>query len=529
MINYIRARQKALLGIITMQNTGIHVDVVNCEKTLREFRLIALEKLDAATNCVQHLWDERLPTFNINSPKHKSAILFGGIFKIKKKIEDGLYKNGNPKYKTIEEDIYVRGFQLDKNLTSTSKIEGRFVTDTHTINNIYKKCDDDAVIEYCKLQKEAMAYNKMASTYLEPFIKFSIGEILFPNYNTTITETGRLSSSGPNMQNIPASGDMLIPIQGQLIAPEGWVCCDIDYTSLEPYCTALITEDQALANDLLSGVCLHCRAVSWIPRLSEGKTYEEIYNLAITHKNPVWVLKRKKAKAINFKRAYGGGAKGLAEAEDLDIADVQAVFDSQDLEYPDVKSFNERLYKSLPLTQQISKASHFAAKDRRGRQFEYGLELLPVFREKGASAEYIKGEYRHFGTYKSKFGQLVTFEEYGQYDRYGRLQRKYSTTETKNYQIQSLAGLVVDMALAECLDYVLQNEEEVKIVRQIHDALSFYIKDNERKNLHISNLCTIMKNIRHLFKKYLNQEVPFDFRVEARTGKNFAIMDEYNA
>lgn len=529
MLNYIRARQKALLGIIMMQNTGINIDVVNCEKTLREFRLIALEKLEAATKCVQHLWDERLPTFNINSPKHKSAILFGGIFKIKKKIEDGLYKNGNPKYKTIEEDIYVRGFQLDKNLTSASKIEGRFVTDTHTINNIYKKCDDSVAIEYCKLQKEAMQYNKMASTYLEPFIKFSIGEILFPNYNTTTTETGRLSSSGPNMQNIPASGPMLASIQGQLIAPKGWVAVDIDYSQLEPFCTALLTGDRALANDLLTGVCLHCRAVSWIPRMAEGKTYEEIYNLAVTYKDPEWVLKRKKAKAINFKRAYGGGAKGLAEAEDLDIADVQAVFDSQDLEYPDVKAFNDRLYHSLKERQQVSKAIHFAAKDRHGRQFEYGLELLPIFREKGASAEYIKGEYRHFGIYKSRFGSIFTFEEYGQYDRYGRLQRRYSTTETKNYQIQGTAGLVVDLALAECLDYVLQNEEEVKMVRQIHDSLGFYIKDNERKSLHISNLCTIMKNIRHLFKKYLNIEVPFDFRVEAKVGKTFAEMEVLNA
>lgn len=526
-LDLIRARQRALLGVVLMQNTGIKVDVISCEKTLRDFRLKALEKLQEATATVASMWDSRLGEFNINSPKHKSAILFGGKFIIKEKQQAGVFKNGNPKYVSVDKEISIAGFNLPLMLTSKSKIEGRYATDAATINTIYKHCDNEQVKVYCKLQKEAMQYSKMASTYLEPFIKYSVDEYLYPNYNTTQTQTGRLSSSAPNLQNVPASGEMLIPIQGQLIAPEGWICNDVDYSQLEPFCTALITGDRALANDLLTGVCLHCRAISWIPRLAEGKTYKEIYNLAITLKDPAWVLKRKKAKAINFKRAYGGGARGLAEAEDLDIEDVQAVFDSQDLEYPDVKAFNDRLYQSLPISQQVSKEIHFASKDKRGRRFEYGVELLPIYRERGTAAEYKRGEYRHFGTYKSRWGHTVTFEEYGQYDRFGRLQRRYSTTETKNYQIQSTAGLVVELAMAECLNYILKNEKEVRLVRQIHDSLGFYIKNNERKSLHIQNLCAIMENIKYLFKKYLKQDVPFNFRVEAKTGLNFAQMEEF--
>ncbi len=527
-LELIRARQKALLGVTVMMNTGINVDTINCEKTLREFKLIALEKLGAATKCVTHLWNDTLPLFNINSPKHKSAILFGGEFKLNVKEPDGFYKNGNPKTKTVEQVIEIKGFGLSKDFTQASKIEGRFSTDDKVMNTLYKHCDNPQVVEYCKLQKEAMRYDKMASTYLAPFLKYSVDGILYPHYNPTLTQTGRLSSSAPNLQNVPASGEMLVPIQGQLIAPEGWVCCDIDYSSLEPFCTALITGDEALTNDLLTGVCLHCRAVSWIPRLSEGKSYEEIYELAVKQKHPAWVLKRKKAKAINFKRAYGGGARGLAEAEDLAIEDIQAVFDSQDLEYPQVKAFNDRLFESLPHKQQLSRVIHFSKTSRRGRKFECGLELLPIYRSGDTTAEYRPGEYRHFGTYTSPWGHKVTFEEYGQIDKYERLYRRYSSTETKNYQIQSTAGLVVELALAECMDYVLKNDIEVRMVRQIHDSLSFYIRDNENKNLHIQNLCAIMNNIKQLFKKYLNKNVGFNFRTEAKVGENFASMNEVN-
>ena len=449
-LKLIKTRMKGLLADIMMENTGINIHVTRCEKTLRDFKLKSMDYLSQAEEFVKPLWDDRLHNFSINSPKDKSAVLFGGDFYVPKKIEDGLYKNGNQKYKTVQELVHIEGFGLSTHYSIEGATVGQWGTGADVINKIYKECKNEKAIEYCKLQKLAMKYSKMASTYLEPFLNYSVNGILYPNYNTTQTETGRLSSSKPNMQNPPASGEMLLAIQGQMVAPEGWSCVSIDFSQLEPFVTALITGDTSLANDLLTGTCSHCRAVSWIPRMSEGKTYDEIYHLAKVLQDPKWVLKRKKAKAINFKRAYGGGAKSLAEAEDLDIEDVKAVFESQDLAYPKVKEFNDRLYASLPQNQQLSRRIHFSATDAKGRKFHHGIELLPIYDGKGQK-QYIDEEYRHFGTYVNRFGHKFCFEEFGHIDKWGRIKRRYSTTETRNYQVQGTATDVVTMATADVM------------------------------------------------------------------------------
>jgi hypothetical protein len=833
-IENIKTHMKGLLGITAISKTGMHLDIVRCEETLKDLKIKSVEYLEEASKIITPMWDDRLGAFNINSPAHKSAILFGGEFTIKEKKEVGTFKNGNPKFKNEDVSVYIKGFGLTKNLTAESKVSGRYVTDAKVINKICNTATNKQAVEYCQLQKKAMNYGKMASTYIEPFLNFNINGVLFPKYNTTLTVTGRLSSSAPNMQNCcsedtevltrqgwkllsmlqdgedvyqvdpntfegsfvtpsrivkqshegnliaikaqwgeflytpehrvisydrkgvsfienaydwlsfkgsiidrkilrssnkkggvylteaekktlelaiivqaegyldlkrkvpcynlkfrgkrkieqiqkifpdlelpgsnilrfniavsdvghwldsskeknfttnilnlcvedlrwfletlhkwdgdfvrqktygqkrskrtvsldlvqaaacmsgystswynhpskdfsvvnfhpnklrsqsktevfetpykgvvycvtvptgaflirrnkqvvvtgncPASGEMFETIQGNMIAPDGWTALSIDYNQLEPFTTALLTEDMALANDLLMGVCLHCRAVSWIPRMAEGKTYEEIYQLAVVEKHPDWVLKRKKAKAINFKRAYGGGAKSLAEAEGLDVEDVQAVFDGQDLAYPDVKAFNERLFEELVKNQQFSRASDYSKQSKAGRKFEFGLELLPIFKKGCDKPEYRPEEYRHHSVFRSRFGDMWAFEEIGHIDRNGCLRRNYSTTQTKNYHIQGTAGTIVEMAIAECFEYIRSNAGEVRMIRQIHDELGFYIKKGTESK-HIPQICAIMSDIQHLFRKYLKIEVPFNFRVEAKVGQNFAQMEVYD-
>lgn len=563
MLNVCKLHMKALLGVISMQKTGMHLDTTLCEKRLQELKIKAVECLKEATDIIKPLWDERLGEFKINSPKHKSAILFGGWVTYKVKEQCGWTKgtplfrtklelveyydeeNDNyytvlekvreisgykvepkPKYKTIEKSLYIEGFELPRDLTDESKVEGRYVTDVGVINKIYKYSSNKLAVEYCKKQKEAMNYQKICSTYLEAFLKYQINGVLYPKYNTTLTVTSRLSSSQPNFQNMPASGEMFEVIQGCLAAPDDSVCVSIDFSQLEPYTTALITGDKNLTNDLLNGVCLHCRAVSWVPSMSEGKTYEEIYQLAVVEKDPKWVLKRKKAKGINFKRAYGGGAKSLAEAEDLLVEDVQAVFDGQKEAYPRVEQFYENLYENLKNNERVSRESDFANRDRAGRVFDRGLELLPIFTQGKDKPEYKTGEYRHYGTYTTRFGAMFCFEEVGRWDKYGKLKRGYSTTETRNYWVQGSAGNIVEMAIAECFDYTLQNPD-VKMVRQIHDEIGFYVK-KDTMHLTIPKLCSIMEDVISNTKKYFKQDVDFNFKTEAKSGKTFADLEVYD-
>lgn len=525
MLNIVKLRNKALLAIIMMQNSGIHIDKIKCEQVLRDFRLTEMEALRQSEEIVKDKWDEKLGKFNVNSPKQKSAMLFGGTFLVKEKELVGKFKNGNDKYATVEKELHIEGFKVPKSMSKEGKLKGVYCTDAKVIHKIADKTKNPVLKEYCELQKKAMKYNKMASTYLEPFLNYSVDGVLYPNYNTTATETGRLSSSKPNLQNVPASGEMLVPIQGQLIAPQGWKCVDIDYNQLEPFVTAFLSRDTALTEDLLNGVCLHCRAVSWIPRMAEGKTYEEIYQLAKVEEQPEWVLKRKKAKAVNFKRAYGGGAKSLAEAENIPIEDVQAIFDAQDAYYSGVKRFNEGVLEKVKDNQELSIRKHYSRVGSKGREFKNGLELLPIFNKAEGTKTYRGDELRHFGKYKSPTGALFTFEEYGEIDNYGRFKRAYSSTQTKNYQIQGTAAVIVNMAMAECFQYVLQNDD-VKLVGQIHDSLRFYIKE-DKLGLHIPKICEIMEDIPAMCEKYLNMKADFKFVVEAKVGANFAETEVY--
>lgn len=525
-LKIIQARMKGLLAIIMMQNTGIHVDVVKCEKALRDARVKSVQYLEQAVAMTKDLWDERLGAFNINSPKQKSAMLFGGDFVIQETVEDGLYKNGNKKYKKQDLIIHIDGFGVDTKYTRKGSADGQYSTDDKVIHTIYENSDNEQAKEYCRLQKLSMRYSKMASTYLQAFIDRNIDGVMMPTFTTTETKTSRLSARNPNFQNIPNKDNELREmISGQLVAPEGWKCLSIDYSMLEIYISAMLSNDLVLMDDLQSGLCLHCQACSWFPRLSQGKSYEEIYQLAKVKKDPEWDLLRSKAKGVNFKRFYGGGAKSTATLEKLPVEDVEQMYKSVDEKYWKLKEFNDELYNALALHQKLSLRKHFSRSDAKGRKFENGIELLPIF-DSQQKAHYVSGEYRHYSGYTTILGHTFNYEEMGQWDKFGNIRRRYSTTETKNWHVQGSAGDVVQMALAECMYYVLRNKETVRMVRTIHDSIEFYVKIGY-ESLHCRELCDILKGVRFMVKKYIGIEVPFDFEVESEIGDNFGNMASF--
>ena len=189
MLDVIKTYNNYMLCLLIVQNTGIPVNIVQCEKTLREFKLKAIDYLAQATALVKPMWNNELGDFNVNSPKDKSAILFGGTYIIKRRVEDGLYKNGNPKFKSVDEEINIKGFGVPTYLTTEGAKKGQYATGADIVEKIYQKSKNQKLIDYCHLQRLSMSYNKMCSTYLEPFLNLSIDGLLYPNYNNTMTIT----------------------------------------------------------------------------------------------------------------------------------------------------------------------------------------------------------------------------------------------------------------------------------------------------------------------------------------------------
>lgn len=520
-----------LLSLIQCMTTGIEIDKIKCEKTLREFNLKEVELLQKAQELVAPYWtDERLPEFNISSNDHKSVMLFGGQIKCKVKEQQGFYKNGNPKYKTVEQLITVPGFSLPKEYTTEAKKEGFYKTGIDVVTKILKTSDNETAVKFCKLQQAAANLKKMANTYLAAFLKQSIDNRLYPNFNVCATVTSRLSSSKPNLQNVPSKGKMAKAIQGCFVAPKGWKCVQIDFSQLEIYVTAWLSGDQAMTKDLLGGIDFHCLRLSWAASMSEGKTYEEIYKLAKVDEVPEWALKRSKAKTISYQKAYGAGAKKLAESTGLHLDDVKELLEKEDSIYYRVKAFNDHVAQQAENSAEYSHSNHIPKALKKGgihgkRFSKEGYELLPI--QYGERNIFEEGLYRNVGYFQSITGKRYSYEEYASYDKEGRLRRNFSPTQTKNYQVQGTAADIVAVVTAAILPLLLKHGDKVEFINTIHDSLWFYVKE-EHVDLITPKLCEIMESTPRLFKHYLGIEMPFHVPVDVEIGDNFAELETYD-
>jgi DNA polymerase I-like protein with 3'-5' exonuclease and polymerase domains len=530
MRSIIKMYNRYLLSLINCMNTGILIDTDKCQKTLREFKIKELELMEQAGELIKEYWrDDRLPDFNVNSPTHKSAILFGGEIKVKVRRENGLYKNGKQKFKLFDEVVYIEGFRLPLSLTSESKVNGRYKTGTDIIEKIYKKSTNEEAKEYCRLQKEAMNLGKMSSTYLEAFLNLNIDKRLYPNFNTTATATSRLSSSNPNLQNVPSKSDMAKKIQGLFIAPKGWKCVQIDFSQLEIYVLAWLSGDSKMTKDLLDGVDFHCLRMSWCTSMAQGKSYEEIVALAKKWKIKEWVLKRNQAKQISYQKAYGAGARSLAESTGLLEDDVKELMDKEDKIYYKVKGYNAHVLSTVENNTEHSTKmgipSYLLRGGVNGKRFDQsGYELLPI--KSGDTNTYENGLRREIGYYQSPTRKRYAFEQFGSFDRRGNLRQNFSPTQTKNYQIQGTASDVQAATSAALLHVLLQHSDKIQMVNEIHDSKWFYVKE-EYLNKIVPQVCNLMESVPHLFKKYLGVDVPFKFPVDAEIGDNFAELTAF--
>jgi DNA polymerase I-like protein with 3'-5' exonuclease and polymerase domains len=524
-LDVIKLYNNYLLTLTVVMNTGIPVDLEKCQKTLRDFKLKSVTYLEEATNLISNLWDVRLGTFNVNSPKDKSAILFGGVYKLKEKEPAGFYKNGNQKFTTVEKDVVIEGFKVPTSITKESAIKGRYATGADILEKIVRKTKNDVLRNYCEYQKQSMNYGKMCSTYLEPFLNLSVNGLLFPNYNNTMTITSRLSSSKPNLQNVPSKGDMLAPIQGQLIAPKGWTAISADYSQLEIYVSAYLANDPALTNDLLSGIDFHVKRLSY----AEDMSYNEVYNLCKVEKLPEWDDKRTKAKTISYQKAYGASPKSLSITTGLDEDLIKKIFEREDIEYPQVALFNKSVLEQVNNSKELSQAKHLpkmkkgGGKD--GKRFVCGMELLPIISNDG-NIHYDNDEYRYVGYYTAATGKRYSFEEIGRVNWRGELKRGFSTTQTKNYHIQGTASDVQASSSAALLPLLIKNSDKVKMVNEIHDSKWFLVKDEYLDKMLVI-IKELMENVPANFKKYLNVEMPFRIPIDFKIGKNFAEMKPY--
>lgn len=525
MLKIIQMYQDYLLSLVNMSCTGIELNMIETEKTLTEFNLKHIEYLEKAQLLISKMWSNpNLPKFNINSPDHKSAILFGGEIKNSIRTKVGQYKHGGDKYKNVECKIWVEGFGLSKYLTRQTKKDGVFVTDNAVMQQIERDTKNATVKQYCLLQKEAMMYKKAAKTYVEAFIKLSVNSKLFPNFNNVATTTGRLSSSKPNMQNISKRNKFGKLLHRLFVAPKGWKCCQVDFSQLEVWVLAWLSEDTLLRKHLAQGIDMHCVRLGYY----NEKSYDELVTLCKVEQNEYWVKARSAAKTVSYQMAYGAMPPKVAESTGLPLDTVKLIYEKEAETYPKTIELGENVMKAIKSTATFSLGKNIPSSQKRGingHKLHKNIELLPIFDNNG-KVVYNKEEFRKIGYWTSPTGKKYHFLETGRIFK-NRVGKNFSFTQPKNYPMQGTAADIQGASTSALLLYILKNSDKIKMINEVHDSKWFYIKEEYLDEV-IVTIKDLIEDIPAIFNKRFGINVPFKFPVDVEIGDDFANMSNYN-
>ena len=265
------------LVLAEMEKTGFFVD----RKALFDFG----ESLNSGIAALQEsIWREAGHAFNINSPKQLGEVLF-----------DELMLPSGKKTKT--------GWSTNADVLE--KLRGK-----HPIV--------DQVLEYRML-------TKLKSTYADGLLKvISPDGRIHTNFQMTVTATGRLSSTEPNLQNIPVRKQLGAQIRKMFVASPGMCLVDADYSQIELRLLAHISGDETMRDAFLSGEDFH------------AVTASNVFNVPLEEVTP---MLRSRAKAVNFGIVYGISAYSLAQDIGVWPSEAKAYMDAYLEKYHGVRDY----------------------------------------------------------------------------------------------------------------------------------------------------------------------------------------------
>lgn len=170
--------------------------------------------------------------------------------------------------------------------------------------------------------------SKLNSTYVEGLLK-SVGDDsrIHSNFKQTETRTGRISSTEPNMQNIPVRTDLGRNMRKFFVAKDGYILLDADYSQIELRILASVCDDENMKNAFLSGMDIHTATAS------------QVFNMP---PEMVTSSMRRAAKAVNFGIIYGIGAFSLSKDIDVSVAEADRYIKSYLANYPNVAKYMDK-------------------------------------------------------------------------------------------------------------------------------------------------------------------------------------------
>lgn len=359
-----------LIGVLAgMECKGVRVDRGKLNSLSREFD----QRLNGI---IKKIYDMARGPFNINSPQQLSRILFETL-----------------------------------GLTPVKKTKTGYSTDTEVLQILSVEHPlPKEILEYRTLTKLKGTYIDVLPTLINPLT----GRI-HASFNQMVVATGRLSSSDPNLQNIPIRGEEGMKIREAFVPEEGHILISSDYSQIELRVLAHISGDQLLIDTFLKDEDIHTRVAQEVFGVADG---------GVTHEM------RRTAKVINFGIIYGMSSFGLAKELGVSQRDAQNYIDDYFTKHQGVRAYMDG----------------------------------------------VQQEAREKGFVQTLFGRIRYIPEINNHDNNIR---QLGERTAMNTPIQGTAADVIKMAMVNIHRKIREQGLLSRLIMQIHDELVFEVPHDE--------------------------------------------------
>jgi DNA polymerase-1 len=355
-----------------MERNGVRLDTEALKESSEHFR----ERIEIIE---QNIYQLAGKSFNIASPKQVGEILFD-------------------KLKIIE--------KAKKTKT------GQYTTSEETLENLrYKHPIVEKILEHRGLKK-------LVNTYIDALPKLinSQTKKIHTSLNQTITATGRLSSSNPNLQNIPIRDEDGKEIRKAFIPNDGCLFFSVDYSQIELRIMAHLSEDQNMIEAFLNNQDIHIATAAKIYKIEIDKVNSDM---------------RRKAKTANFGIIYGISVFGLADRMNVERKEAKELIDGYFETYPQIKEYMEKSIQTAKKQGYVETVFH-------------RKRYLPDINSQNA------------------------------------IVRGYAERNAINAPIQGSAADIIKVAMIRIHERFKMENKKTKMILQVHDELNFSVPIEEK-------------------------------------------------
>jgi len=359
--------------LASMEISGVKIDTPHFD-AMRKNTMSMLAEIE------KNIYKEADQEFNINSTKELASILFEKL---------GL--------KTVKKT--KTGFSTDIKVLET--LQG-----THPII--------DYLISYRTL-------SKLQNTYIEALPKLISSKTgrIHTSFNQTIAATGRLSSSDPNLQNIPARDDYGKKIRAGFVPEKGSLLMSADYSQIELRLAAHYSNDENMLKAFREGIDIH------------SMTASSVFGVSLDEIKPDM---RRQAKIINFATIYGVSPYGLSQQAEIGVKDAALFIEKYFATYPGFRKYIDRTI---------------------------------AFAKEHGYVETLLGRQRPVPEIKSTTSFM----------------REGAERVAINMPIQGTSADMIKIAMIQIHDDLIRNKMKSKMIIQVHDELVFEVKEDELDDL----------------------------------------------